>query len=65
MLGHHKLAVKGPKSRPPQIALSTRLSSRHIVPKFEYALKMADTFRNRPFKAVIWQAQNQFVEACQ
>ena len=24
---------------------------------------MAGTFRNRPFKAVIWQAQNQFVEA--
>ena len=24
---------------------------------------MAGTFRKRPFKAVIWQAQNQFVEA--
>ena len=26
-------------------------------------LKMAGTFRKRPLKAVIWQAQNQFVEA--
>ena len=25
---------------------------------------MAGTFRKWPFKAIIWQAQNQFVEAC-
>ena len=50
--------------RPPQIALSARLSSRHIVLKFQNTLKMAGTFRKKPYKAVIWQAQNQFVEAC-
>ena len=33
--------------------------------KLENTLKMAGTFRKRPFKAVIWQAQNQFVEACE
>ena len=44
--------------RPPQIALSTTLSSRHIVPTFENTLKMAGTFKKRPFKAVIWQARN-------
>ena len=52
------------KNRPPQIALSARLSSRHIVPKFENILKMAGTFRKRPLKAVIWQALNQFVGVC-
>ena len=49
--------------RPPQIAASARLSSTHNVPKFENTLKMAGTFRKRTLKAVIWQAQNQFVEA--
>ena len=33
--------------------------------KFENTLKMAGTFRKWTFKDVIWQAQNQFVEACQ
>ena len=49
--------------RPPQIELSAKLSIRHIVMKSENTLKMAGTFRKRTFKAVIWQAQNQFVEA--
>ena len=31
--------------------------------KFENTLKITGTFRKWPFKAVIWQAQNQFVEA--
>ena len=53
-----------PPARPPQIAPSAKLSSRHIVPKFENTLKMAGTFRKRPYKAVIWQAHHQFVEAC-
>ena len=35
--------------RPPQIALSARLSSRHIVPTFENTLKMAGTFRKGYF----------------
>ena len=34
----------GVKSKPPQIALSARSSSRHIVLKFENTLKMAGTF---------------------
>ena len=44
-----------PITRPPQIALSTRLSTRHIVPKFENKLKTAGTFRKRTLKAVIWR----------
>ena len=46
-------------TRPPQIAASGRLSSRHL----ENTLKMAGTFRKRPITGVLWQAQNQFVEA--
>ena len=41
------------KSRRPQIALSTRLSSRHIVPKFENTLKMAFTFKKKTIKGRI------------
>ena len=43
-----EVAMMNDIGRPPQIALSARLSSRHIVPKFQNTLKMAGTFWKGP-----------------
>ena len=34
------------------------------IRSFEKTLKMAGSFRKGPLKAIIWQAQTQFVEVC-